>query len=378
MRFLLVVGLVTACAPTPERVPPLDAAFVLAAGDSTFLVEHGARGFEVHRAPILLARLDGRFEELYIVDRDYSFPRALFVSQAVYRRDLLSGDSTLVWEDPEVAAIAARYHQRHPGERPLGPDDELLDDSTTQATTDTELLDAVGPYLNIEFHLDVDAAPEAHTHRSLRRVLDLRSGRVVSLADLTDSATVPTALAAGERLLREARDSVQRATDARAARAREVVGAFRFDPTSFELVDVDSSAVASFFAVGQGASTAGYVLPVGDVPLQPTGWYRAYRDTRPASFDSTRLEWRDTSWTLVATARADRAAAVLTLVVNGSSHAITEVPMPVRRLYRLSSSVADHSWRQALRRAFAQWASDAVVAPAASPRPSSSRLPGSA
>ena len=376
MRFLLVVGLVTACAPASERIPPVGAAFVLAAGDSTFLIESGPRGFEVFRAPILLARLDGRFEELYIVDRDYSFPRALFVSQAVYRRDLLTGDSTLVWEDPEVARIAARYQQRHPGERPLDPDDEMLDDSTTQATTDTELLDAVGPYLNIEFHLDVDASPEPHTHLSLRRVINLRSGHVASLADLTDSSTVPAALAAGERLFREARDSVRRATDARAARAREVVGAFRFDPASFELVDLDSSAVVAFFAAGHGASTAGYVLPVGDVPLRPTGWHQDYRDTRPASFDSTRLEWRDTAWTLVATGRSDRATAVLSLVVNGESHPITEVPMPVRRLYRLSSSASDLRWRNALRRAFAEWASDAVVAPTASPRPTPPRPPG--
>ncbi|MBL8961733.1 MAG: hypothetical protein JNJ98_17870 [Gemmatimonadetes bacterium] len=376
MRFLLAVGLLAACAPTSEQSPRIDAAFVLAAGDSTFLVESGPRGFEVSRAPILLARLDGRFEELYIVDRDYSFPRALFVSQAVYRRDLLTGDSTLVWEDPEVARIAARYQQQHPGERPLGPDEEMLDDSTTQATTDTELLDAVGPWLNIEFHLDVDASPEPHTHLSLRRVINLRSGHVASLADLTDSASVPVALAAGERLFREARDSVRRATDARAARAREVVGAFRFDPASFELVDLDSSAVVSFFAAGHGASTAGYVLPVGDVPLRPTGWLRDYRDTRPASFDSTRMEWRDTAWTLVATGQADRATATLSLVVNGARHTITEVPMPVRRLYRLSSSSTDLPWRQALRRAFAEWASDAVVAPTAFIRTTSPRSQG--
>ena len=379
MQFRVVVwalAVITVGACRSVEATPIDAAFVVAAGDSTFLIEPGPRGVEVFRAPLLLARLDGRFQELYIVERDYSFPRALFVSQAVFRRDLLTGDSTLVWEDGEVAKIAARYQQRHPGESPLDPDDEMLDDSTTQATSDTELLDAVGPYVNIEFHLDVDAESESHVHLSRRQVINLQTGAVVALADLSDSLSVQSALIAGERLFHAARDSVRRATDARAARAREIVGAFRFDPASFELVDVDSSTMVSFFAAGHGAAAAGYVLPIGDVPLASGSWQRDYRDTRPSAFDSTRLEWRDSAWTFVATASDDRTTALLELTVGGRRRALTEVPTPVRRLFRLSASPPDRRWRQALRRAFADWSSEATVAPTAHTRPVPSRSSG--
>lgn len=372
--WALAVVTVGACGSV--EAPPLDAAFVVAAGDSTFLIEPGPRAVEVFRAPLLLARLDGRFQELYIVERDYSFSRALFVSQAVYRRDLLTGDSTLVWEDPEVATIAARYQQRHPEESPLGPDEEMQDDSTTQATSDTELLDAVGPFLNIEFHLDVDVAAESHVHISRRQVINLQTGAAVALRDLSDSLAVQSALAAGERLFHVARDSVKRTTDARAARAREIVGAFRFDPASFELVDVDSTTVVSFFAAGHGAAAAGYVLPIGDVPLASASWQRDYRDTRPSAFDSTRLEWRDSAWTLVATANDDRATALLEVAVGGRRRPLTEVPTPVRRLFRLSASAPDRRWRGALRRAFADWSSEATVAPTSHARHAPSRSSG--
>jgi hypothetical protein len=377
MRCSFVVAtLMVAAACTSAPAPAIDAAFVVAAGDSTFLVEAGARGFEVFRAPILLARLDGRLQELYLVDRDFSFARALFVSQAIYRRDLLSGDSVLVWEDRRIADIATRWQQRHPGEVPLGPDDEMIDDSTTQATSDTELLDAVGPYLNIEFHVDVDVAKEPHEHVAQRRVLDLRTGGIVDVRHLADSVSAGAAVVAGHRLFRMALDSIRRTTDSRAVRAREVVGAFRFDSSSFELADVDSSALVSFFAPGHGASAAGYVLPLGDVPVVPSAWQRDYRDTRPTTFDSTRLEWRDTAWTLVATAREGRSTALLEVVRGTHRLTITELPTPVRRVYRVSASPEGRRWREALRRTFAAWASDALIAPTGRRSQQPPRFPG--
>src|SRR5687768_13946889 len=71
---------VAACGGAPPA-----AEFVVAAGDSTYWVRTGPgvgrEGVELRRAPLFLARADGRFYELFVTEEDYSFPDAAFVSQ---------------------------------------------------------------------------------------------------------------------------------------------------------------------------------------------------------------------------------------------------------------------------------------------------------
>src|SRR5206468_3726919 len=95
---LLGVAGCRAAAPRPVGKPPA-ADFVLAAGDSSFWVRSENGTVSVRGAPLELAHVDGRFYEIYVEDDDRSFEDAVLVGQRVYRRDLISGDSLLVYED---------------------------------------------------------------------------------------------------------------------------------------------------------------------------------------------------------------------------------------------------------------------------------------
>src|SRR5687768_15595024 len=58
------------------REAPPAAEFVVTAGDSSFWMRSGpgvAGGVSLRRAPILLARVDGRFHELYVTDEEQAF-----------------------------------------------------------------------------------------------------------------------------------------------------------------------------------------------------------------------------------------------------------------------------------------------------------------
>src|ERR1043165_4034189 len=135
---LALTGVAVACArgSLALRRPAPAAEFLVSAEDSTFWVTSGDSGVQVRGSPILLARYGGRFYEVYAADDDYSFENALFVGQRLYRRDILSGDSVLVYADTAVPALALRYARAHPDERRLGPDEDVEPDAPTSSTAE--------------------------------------------------------------------------------------------------------------------------------------------------------------------------------------------------------------------------------------------------
>src|SRR5689334_7560723 len=117
----LVLALASAsCQPSLRAdLPPPPAEFLVTAGDSTFWVTRADGKFRIRRAPLTVAKVDGRFYELYVADDDRSYFDALLVGQRIFRRDLLSGDSLQVFEDLRVSGIARAYAAAHPAEQPL-------------------------------------------------------------------------------------------------------------------------------------------------------------------------------------------------------------------------------------------------------------------
>src|SRR4051812_6217391 len=104
LAFGAVAGCHDGARPAAESPPAAD--FVLAAGDSSYWVTSDHGTVRMRGAPLELARVDGRFYELYVEDDDRSFEDAVLVGQRVYRRDLVSGDSLLVYEDTIVPHLA--------------------------------------------------------------------------------------------------------------------------------------------------------------------------------------------------------------------------------------------------------------------------------
>src|SRR3712207_4693744 len=158
----------SACRP---QEPPPSAEFLVSAGDSTYWIRTDTTGVRVRGSPILLARYAGQFYEVYVTDDDRSFADAAFVGQRIYRRDLVTGDSTLVFEDSVVPGMARSYAAANPGARRLGPDEEPDADPVTSSTAEVTVLDVHGPYLSYDHHVDVEGGGAPSWHATRRGVL---------------------------------------------------------------------------------------------------------------------------------------------------------------------------------------------------------------
>ena len=68
--------------PCPDGARPPAADFVLSAGDSSFWVTSEGGAIRFRGAPLELARVDGRFYELYVADDDRSYEDAVLSGSA--------------------------------------------------------------------------------------------------------------------------------------------------------------------------------------------------------------------------------------------------------------------------------------------------------
>ena len=105
----LLAGAAACRGAEPDAARPPDADFVLSAGDSSYWVTSEGGTIHFRGAPLELARVDGRFYELYVADDDRSYQDAVLVGQRIFRRDLVTGDSLLVYEDTIVWDTVALF-----------------------------------------------------------------------------------------------------------------------------------------------------------------------------------------------------------------------------------------------------------------------------
>ncbi|MGI9078779.1 MAG: hypothetical protein ACR2G6_15835, partial [Gemmatimonadaceae bacterium] len=166
-----------------RRNAPL-ANFLLVAGDSTFWIFEDSGELRVRGSPIQLARVDGKFYELYSTDDDRSYYDALLVGHRVYRRDILTGDSAIVFDDTTIASLARWYGREHPARRPLESDEEPSEDPHIDVAGEVEILDQLGPYLSWEYHVDGNMIGTGEWHTVRRGVVDIRTGADATLPEL--------------------------------------------------------------------------------------------------------------------------------------------------------------------------------------------------
>ncbi len=330
-------------------VPP--AAFLVSAGDSTFWVESDSAGVRVRRSPLLLAGYDGRFHELYLTDDDRSYYDAVIVGQRIFRRDLEHGDSLLLLDDTTLVQVARDYAARHPDESPLAPDEDAADAPSIHATTETELLDAAGPYLTYEQHVDIDVVGDRDQHVTRRGVIDVRVGRQVTVADLVGEAQAGEVFRQAQQLFAAALDSVRRANDERARRAVTALTGFIFDSLSFALVDEDAMPAIAFLVPGRGPRAGGYALPLPPIRVDAPAWWAPIRAGLPSDPASDGV-WRGAGYDIVA--REDSAGESVQLSMRSAPNewTVARVPAPVRRILRLDDPPVVPAALDALRRAF--------------------------
>ena len=335
-------------------LPAPPAEFLVTAGDSTFWVTRTDGKFRIRRAPLTVAKVDGRFYEMYVADDDRSYFDALLVGQRIFRRDLLSGDSLQVFEDSRVSGIARAYAASHPTERPLKADEEGSDDPHTVATSEAEMLDIVGPLLSYAHHIDVDIVNAEDTHLVQHGVIDLRDGKRVTLAGVFGDSVARRIVAEGRAAYRVVVDSVRRSRGDGTARVVRTIDSFRFDTASFAIEEIDGAPMVGFHVPGAGPNGGGLALPLPHLRAPEPSWWKEIVATVPKlGADSVSEIWSGKPYDVLA--RYDSSGDFATIVVRDSAQNewnAGRVPTPARRVYRLDMPRVDSSTRHALARAF--------------------------
>ncbi|HST07265.1 MAG TPA: hypothetical protein VLJ83_03800 [Gemmatimonadaceae bacterium] len=199
MRYTLLtittLAAAGACALPPP--PPPVAEFLVSAGDQTYWVRSDNSGVKIRGSPLILARSGGRYYEIFVGEIDRSFPRALLSGERVFRRELASGDSTIIYDDTTIVRMSEDYHRQHPSAPLLGPDDDPEDDVDVSAVGETDILNVLGPYVAIEHRLSVERPDDHDEDDTTRAVIDLRNGRPVALDRMLRDSTVREAVGEG-------------------------------------------------------------------------------------------------------------------------------------------------------------------------------------
>jgi hypothetical protein len=127
-----------------------------------------------------LAHYGGTFNEVYVADLDRSYTDAIFTGERLYVRNLMTGDSMLVYDDTAVVHLATRYAKTTPNAQPQSADDAPPDDPTVVATGETDILDVRGPYALIEHRSRVEHGSAGEHYDTTHITIDLRNGHEVS------------------------------------------------------------------------------------------------------------------------------------------------------------------------------------------------------
>jgi hypothetical protein len=317
-----------------DRISPASAELLVVAGDSTYWVRSGSAGLRVRGSPIQLARYDGKFVEIYAADDDRSFEDASIVGQTLFRRDLLTGDSLEVLDDTAIEQYADGYGRSHPDDRELDDDDEGADDPHTTASSDIEILARHGPYLSYGYRADA-TSDSTEWHAAWRGVLDLRDGTRMTVEALFGDSAGRRVLASGEQLFLHAVDSVRSSRDRRAREVREVLPDFRFDSSSFSVVEDGAYPAVAFAAPGRGVRAGGFLLPLPPIRIAtPPSWWTEVQDALPTSSDSAGDRWKHGPVQLLARYGGDGARVGL-IDSAGYRWPIAMMPVPVTRVWWL-------------------------------------------
>ncbi len=337
---------------------PPRAEFLLSSPDSTFWVNTNDGSVHLRGVPLILARYDKRFFELYSAEQDQSYYDALLVGERLYRRDLITGDSTVLFADTAVAHVAAIYARTHPDEHPLGSGEEGVANPQTSATAQLDILDVFGPYLSYEYHVDIRLPGRDDWHATRRGVLDLRSGKETEPGDLFGAERGRQIAADARHQYETMRDSAVRTRDALSDEERRALDRLerrQFDSRCFALETVDGKLAITFGIPGAGDGLAGNLVELEPITVDSVRWWGEASAglAQQDSLDNDR--WAGASYTVLA--RYDTSGHIAHLFLTDSS--AREWPFgaalgQLRRIDWLDHPAPSETERTALRRAFDQ------------------------
>ncbi|HUQ48109.1 MAG TPA: hypothetical protein VM053_07705 [Gemmatimonadaceae bacterium] len=183
MRYpllLLLIPLAACSLPAPK--PPA-AEFLVADGSSTYWVRSGPKGINARTSPLILTSADSRFYEVYVEQVTRSYEDAIFTREPIYRRDLLTGQSNIIYEDTKVASWEKTYLTANPQARLLDPEDDDGDDVSVAATAESDIVGVAGPYVLYNRRITLER-PDFQQSDSSRGAIDVRTGETVPITSL--------------------------------------------------------------------------------------------------------------------------------------------------------------------------------------------------
>src|SRR5678815_4992662 len=142
--WLILIPLTARSLPEPR--PPVGE-FLVADGSSTYWVTSGPAGIHARVSPLILTRSRGRYYEVFVGESTRSYTDAIFSAEPIYRRDLMTGDTTVLWQDPKINAWENVYLANNPSAQLLDPDDDSDDAVALSATGESDILGVVGQYV---------------------------------------------------------------------------------------------------------------------------------------------------------------------------------------------------------------------------------------
>ncbi len=362
LLFPLVAGVaaLASCGDSASTAMP-PAEFLFAAGDSTYWINASADGLRVRSAPILLTQVDGKLFEVFLSDDGAEYVDASFGTSQLWARSLEGRDSVRLFGDSTVMSELRNWRRAHPDDVEIDPNDEQLeDDPRTVVQDELEILDVHGPYLTFEhlLNLDIEGGP-SHRHEGRRFVVDVRSGRRMSVADLLGAADASKLLAEAQSSLNRLTDSIRTAGrngDERAAAAAETLDSFSFDSTSFGITDLGRQPAIAFMVPGKGSDGEALALHLPPISVSAPKWWGAVKSTLPSwTNDSTRVTWSRGKYDVAARPSPDGDALALVLLRGGAKSRewpVTTVGAPAYQLIALDDPPLDSAGRSALARAF--------------------------
>jgi len=332
------------------------AEFLLAAADSTFWVANVSGATKIRGAPMILAKYDGRFYEVYAAHQDLSYPDAQFLGDRIYRRDLVTGDSTIVIADTLVPRMARDYAAAHPNERPLAPNQDEDTDPATAITAEFDILDVFGPYLSYEYHVDVEVPNKTLWHATRQGVLDLRTGKLPRVGDLVGRDRAARLTQDAQRAYSVIRDSIVRIEPSLKGEDRqtaEALSRLTFDESSFTLTSVDGQLAVTFSVPGHGEGVAGEIVELDPQPVDSVSWWSTVASGQPIGDDEGNDRWSGSHYQIIARYDTSRTIARLSLADGGEREwPIAAVQAPLFQVLWLDSPPVAESDRKALLRAF--------------------------
>lgn len=345
-----------ACGQIPRDAARPQAEFLVVSDDSTAWVRTAADTVVVKRAPLLLTTLAGRLVELYVSEESIDFEQVSFLATRVFRRDLVSGDSTLVFADSTVLRAVTAYVSANPMAERLTEDEPPMPDVRALEASILPL-EIIGNTVGLEVHVDRTVG-ELGTHDTYRATVDLETGRRLTLSDVVSPGAAANAIVAARQQLGAAVVLASRRAGPLGVAASRALGALAFDSLSYSLVRRGDSLAAQFLAhdeqvIDETRDSHRYALT--PVQLPPPAWWRAARGSLPEDRTDSTMHFRIGSLRLAVRSDSDEVAQLAAETSSGL-RSVLRMRGPVRRIIAVNDSLIAPAaqWRQALQRAFSE------------------------